>query len=64
MTFRLKDDNGKLWLKVISATFLDAVATVNDCTEHRSQVKSAGHCSTDYIRERHFPLKLKLHFRS
>ena len=28
-------------------------------TEHRSQVKSVGHCSIDYIRERQCPL-LKL----
>ena len=36
MTFHLKDANGKLWLKVISATFLDAAATVNG--RYRTQV--------------------------
>ena len=42
------DDNGRLWMKVIIVTFLDAVATVDVAgAEHRSQVTSAGRCSID-----------------
>ena len=39
ITFHLKDDNGKLWVKVIIVAFLEAVATVDEAgTDHRSQV--------------------------
>ena len=42
------DDNGRLWVEVITVNFLDAVATVDVTgTEHRSQVTSAGRCSID-----------------
>ena len=35
-------------MKVIIVTFLDAVGTVDEAgTDHRSQVKNAGHCSID-----------------
>ena len=38
ITFYLKDDNGKLWVKVIIVTFLDAVATVDVLTASHNDV--------------------------
>ena len=35
----LKDDNGKLWVKVIIATFLDAIPTVDVLTASNNEVK-------------------------
>ena len=37
-TFYLKDDNGKLWVKVIIVTFLDAVTTVDVLTASYNDV--------------------------
>ena len=36
--FYLKDNNGKLWVKVIIVTFLDAVATVDVLTASYNDV--------------------------
>ena len=36
--FYLKDNNGKLWVKVIIVTFLDAVATVDVVTASYNDV--------------------------
>ena len=37
-TFYIKDDNGKLWLRVIIFTCLDAVATVDVLTASNNDV--------------------------
>jgi len=37
-TFYIKDDNGKLWVRVIIFTFLDAVATVDILTASNNDV--------------------------